>query len=1211
MGISEDRNVESKKCCINPAFECRESGDKGGTVASGTSSAKSRKFLIFGALLLIVHSIAFAQAGRGGISGLVTDASGAVVPGASLTARNQATGVKLATVTTASGLYSFVSLAPGQYDLIVNAKGFDTVVEKQVTVSVDQNRTLNLVMKIGEVSEVVTVNASDSLQDATNSTVGQLISAETIDRVPLVTRDVYQLVQLSAGVLPTNGTPNASDTPAIFNARALIDVSAYTINGSLQGSVYYMLDGSPIGIAENNAASIIPAFQVPEDGVEQFRVETQNTPATYASGGGGVISLVTKSGTNRFHGDGFVYIRPSAIAANDYFYKQDNPGAGTPDFHRYQEGGAISGPILHNRLFFFGDYEDTQQQQLQVGSFTVPTPAERTGDFSGDSFTVYNPLVADQPDGTRKPFAGNIIPKADLNSIALFFTAKYPLPNNAGQGPYHINNFKASGLDPNNAHKFDVRLDYDLGQKQRIFGRFSFDRQFFSNANFYNNEYYPLYYQNVTNARNILFADDYTLSPRSVLQLRYSFTRQFMDQTGDPQQNGFDITSVGFPASLEKEVLYHQIPSMGLATTAPIGGTANGNTFIDASENSDVSATLSKTIGKHAIDTGFEWQKKFMNVGEPLAPAGEYSFDNTATSSTTFAGDGSDYASFLLGMGSTPGSESGNFTKDVFAAQANPYYAAFVQDNYHVGPTLTLTLGLRWEIFGGRTERFNRLEYFDPNIQYTVAGVPLKGGEQFVTPGNRDPFMVNMKNFGPRGAFAWQTSPHFVVRGGAGIYYGPSAQMVANPVLNSDGFGSLTNWDATTYNADGNTVMLNSLSNPFPNGVVQPVGSSQGPATGIGGILSTVPHSQRTLTTYNYNFGIAYQLAHDTVFSAGYVGSRGLFLPFGAVDLNQLPLQTIQQYGASLCVTGDPGCMIPNIWEAALPPTSAFYGSPTVPRFVGLEPYPQYNNGGINNGVSMNGYPAGDSDYSSLQMKMEKRMSHHFTTLGTFTWGKLMTDDSGPPLGFVGYHGVGAPQDWKNLNLEHAVSSQDVKYQFNWQTSYDLPIGRGRALDLNGVGNAVLGGWTVNTIVYLSTGVPVNSPTGTGSPYFNQRVDIHCDPGTGAPHTAAQWFGFGCFSQPASPLTAGTAPAFLSSVRTSGAHDLDMSLYKVFPLGMERNLRFEVSSYNLTNSEQYGYPSIFWNPQADQDPAVLTGFGEVTNSANLPRQFQFAARFTF
>ena len=1155
----------------------------------------------------------FAQSGRGGISGTVLDSSGAAVAEATVTAQDIGKGVKLSTVTTAAGFYSFVSVAPGIYDLTVSHNGFEISVQKNIQVTVDQTKNINVKLSVGTVNEVVTVDASASLLDTSNSTVGQLISAQAIDRVPLVTRDVYQLVQLSAGVLPANGTPNSSDTPGINNARSLIDVSAYTINGSLQGSVYYMLDGSPIGIAENNAASIIPAFQVPEDGVEEFRVETQNTPATYASGGGGVISLVTKSGTNTFHGDAFGYFRPNALAANDYFFKQSNPGLPPPDFHRYQEGGAISGPILHNKLFFFGDYEATQQAQLENGTFTVPTDAERTGDFSADTFTIYNPLVPDNPDGTRQAFGGNIIPQNNLNAVALNFANKFPEPNLPGEGPYHISNYTGSGLDPLHAQKFDIRMDYAMNAKNRLFGRFSFGKLDFGNANLYgsSNEYDPLYYVNVTNSRNVLVADDYTLSPTSVLQLRYSFTRHFENQTGDPRQAGFDITTVGFPQSLEDQVLYHQIPSMSFSQTAPIGGTGNYDTFIFASENSDATATLTKVLGKHEISAGFEYQKKFMNIGQPPAPAGAYGFDNTATSSTTFAGDGSDFASFLLGMGSTPGGESGNFTKDVFAAEANPYYAAFVQDNYHITPKLTLNLGLRWDIFGGRTDRHNRQEYFDPNLAFVLDGVSLTGGERFATNGARSPFTTNLKDLGPRVSFAWQPQQHFVLRGGAGIYYGPSSEMVANPALNADGFGSSSTWNATQYNSDGNTVMLNPLNNPFPAGVVQPTGSSLGPATNIGSGLSTVLHSPRTLTTYNFNLGFEVEFPGNAVFSLAYVGSRGLFLPLGAVDLNTLPLQTIQQYNYGLCVTGEAGCvMVPNTWEPILPATNPNYGAATVPQWLALEPYPQFNNGGFGSGVTVNGYPGADSEYSSLQTKIEKRMSHHFTTLATFTWGKLMTDDSQPPLGFVGYHS-GAPQDWRNLNLEHSISAQDVKLQFNWQASYDLPIGKGRVLNLNGVANSLLGGWTINTIAYLSDGVPIASPTGSGSPYFNQRVNLACDPGARATHTAAQWFDFSCFSQPSNQFLAGSAPAFLSSVRTNGAHDLDVSVYKNFTLRKELNIRLEVSSYNVTNSVQYGYPSVFWNPQAKSDPSVMAGFGQIYNSANTPRQFQFGSRFTF
>jgi hypothetical protein len=1177
-------------------------------------SLSLRRLSLCTCFLLWYTATSLAQSGKGGISGTVTDASGAVVPGAIVAARNIEQGTQLSTVTTAGGVYSFVSVSPGTYDVTIARTGFVSSLQKGVHVSVDQTSTINASLRTGGATETVTVDASSSLIDSSSSTVGQLISAETIDRVPMVTRDVYQLVQLSAGVLPANGTPNASDTVAINNARSLIDVSAYTVNGSLAGSVYYMLDGSPIGIAENNIAAIIPAFQVPEDGVEEFRVETQNTPATYSSGGGGVISLVTKSGTNKFHGDAFGYFRPNALAANDFFYKRDNPGAPPLGFHRYQEGAALSGPIIRNKLFFFGDYEATQQEQLETGSFTVPTDAERTGDFSADSLTIYNPLVPDNPDGTRQAFAGNIIPQADLNSIALNFTSKYPEPNNAGDGgPYHTNNYKGSGLDPLHAQKFDTRIDYTLNEKNRIFGRFSFGRLNFGNADLYgsSNEYDPFYFVNTTNSRNALAGEDYTLSPTSVFQLRYSFTRHFENQTGDPRQAGFDITSLGFPQALEDQVLFHQIPTITLGNTAAIGGTGNYDTFIFASENSDVSATLTKVFGKHELSTGFEYQKKFMNIGQPPAPAGTYAFDNTATSSTTFAGDGSDFASFLLGMGSTPGGEAGNFTKDIFAAESNPYYATFLQDNYRVTPKLTVNLGVRWDIFGGRNERYNRQEYFDPDLAYSVGGVSLVGGEKFATPGARSPFTTNLKDFGPRASFAYQAEQHFVVRGGAGIYYGPSTEMVANPTLNGDGFSSSTTWNATQYNADGNTVLLNSLSNPFPAGVVQPLGSSEGPATNIGVGLATVLHSPRTQTAYNFNLGFEYEFPGQTIFSLAYVGSRGLFLPLGTVDLNTLSLQTIQQYNTALCVTGEAGCqMVTNTWEPVLPATNPYYGAATVPLWVSLELYPQFNNGGFGSGVGVNGYSGADSDYSSLQTKIEKRMNHHFSTIASFTWGKIMTDDSQPPLGFVGYHS-GAPQDWRNLNLEHAVSAQDVKIQFNWQASYDLPIGKGRALNLDGVSNSLLGGWTINTIAYFSDGVPIASPSGTGSPYFNQRVDLNCNPAAHAPHTAEQWFNYTCFSQPTSAFVPGTAPAFLSSVRTNGAHDLDASIYKTFTLGSERNIRLEVSSYNVTNSVQYGYPSVFWNPQAATDPTVMAGFGQITSAANTPRQFQFGSRFTF
>lgn len=1201
-------------------------------------------------LLLMPVPNAAAQAGRGMISGTVTDPSGAIVPGATVTLLNPATGVALHTVTTAAGLYSFISLNPGTYEITISQSGFTTAQRENVTVTVDQTTIVDIALKVGSVSTVVKVNEGTNLVEPSNSTVGQLITADTIDRVPLLNRDVYDLTQLSPGVTPANGTPNSSNSQAIASitsGRPGVDVSSYTINGAIQGSVYYMVDGSPIGIAENNAAAIIPAMMIPEDAVQETRVETQNTPASYQSGGAGVISLVSKSGTDKIHGDAFGVFRPDILASNEYFNKQNELASGTantpPSFHRYQEGGSIGGPILHKKLFFFGDYEDTQQQLFDGSNiFTVPTSAERTGDFSADSFTIYNPMLPDNADGTRQPFANNVIPNP--NPIAVKFLSEMPKCNTPNPSTCDadttgaVNNLYVPGTDPMTAHKFDVRLDWDQSEKQHVFGRFSFDRLYSALVNAFNDPWDPFYAQNVTNGRNILLADDYTFNSSTVLQLRYSFTRHYENQTGDPAQSSVDdLSSLGFTTPTAADEVYKTLPYVIFDDVGGgVGGTANYDTFVYASENSDASATLTKVKGNHDVSAGFEYMKRFLNVGQPPAPSGAYYFDVTATDqSVNNGGGGSDFASFLIGMGQVPGSESYNFTKDLFAAEASPYYAMFIEDTWHASKTFTLTAGLRWDIFGGRTERHNRLEYFDPGASNTVAGVTYYGAEQYVNGSNRSPFTTNLGEFGPRVAFAWQPLTHLVARGGAEINYGPSPEMVGSASLDSDGYSSVTNWDATCYNADGNTVYngtsgcagaapgapapsptgIYSLSDPFPNGVVPLIQAPSGLANNLGNTLNTVLHSQRNPTTYNFNFGLEYEFPHQVVLSVGYVGSRGLFLPFGSVDLNTLSIQTIQKYGAALCVDpSNAACqMVNNTWAPIQPATNANYGASTVPLWVALQRYPQFGDGnyGSGNGVLVNGDPVGDSDYSSLQAKLQKRLTRHFTTLTSFTWAKLLTDDGNPPLGFVGSHNGGA-QDTQDLQYEHSVSPQDVKYQFTGEASYDLPFGEDRAVPLHGAGNVILGGWTTNGIVYLSTGIPIASPT-VGAPveYFNQRPNLTCDPGKNAPHTVSTWFTPDCFAIPSSPFVPGTAPAYLDHVRTMGARDLDLSLYKSFPMGEDRSLRLEISSYNVTNTPQYGMPGVPSITAVQTQPQEAAVFGQITSTVNTPRQFQFGARFAF
>jgi hypothetical protein len=275
--------------------------------------------------------------------------------------------------------------------------------------------------------------------------------------------------------------------------------------------------------------------------------------------------------------------------------------------------------------------------------------------------------------------------------------------------------------------------------------------------------------------------------------------------------------------------------------------------------------------------------------------------------------------------------------------------------------------------------------------------------------------------------------------------------------------------------------------------------------------------------------------------------------------------------------------------------------------WVALQQFPQFGQDGgcCGSGVTIHGYPGGDSEYNSLQTKLQKRLTAHFTTLTTFTWAKLITDDGNPPLGFVGYH-AGAPQDWKNMNFEHSVSPQDVKYQFTSEVSYDLPVGKGRALNLSGAANQALGGWTINGVMYLSDGVPIASPVvGAGTAYFNQRTNMSCNPAVGAPHTANVWFNPTCFTAPSSSFVPGTAPAYLSNVRTMGADELDVSLFKTFSIGKERALRFEISSYNVANKPQFSAPDV------SSLGSGYVNFGQILSDSNSPRQFQFGSKFTF
>jgi len=403
----------------------------------------------------------------------------------------------------------------------------------------------------------------------------------------------------------------------------------------------------------------------------------------------------------------------------------------------------------------------------------------------------------------------------------------------------------------------------------------------------------------------------------------------------------------------------------------------------------------------------------------------------------------------------------------------------------------------------------------------------------------------------------------------------------------------------------GNYTGPYSVSNPFPTGLIPILSDPKGLGNNLGTDLTTMLHSQETQLAYNFNFGIEYEFPGAVVFNAAYVGSRGLYLPLGSLNVNTLSVQTVEKYQGQLCLYQESNCvMMQNKWQPIEPASNGWSTQSTIPLYVGIMKYPQFSS------VSISGYPGGDSDYSSLQMKLQKRLTSHFTTLVAFTWAKLMTDDAGmASMGFVGNHN-GTIQDAMNLNLEHSVSAQDEKYNLTGNVSYDLPIGQGRAVNLHGVVNEAFGGWTVGGILFLSSGNPIPAlASGQYGTYFNQRADLTCDPGKGAPHKVSQWFTSKCFAIPSSPYVPGKASTYLDHLREMGAENLDMTISKNFPLGKGKDLRIDINGYNVTNQAQYGMPNL--SDVTDINNGNSPTFGQITYTVNNPRQFQGEARFTF
>jgi hypothetical protein len=754
--------------------------------------------------LVSAASILSAQTATGTITGTVTDSSGAVVSGAKVAVTNTGTSARLEVLSNESGVYTAPLLQPGAYEVNVTAPGFKAFTQTGIVLRVQQQGRVDVVLQVGGVNESISVQGDAAVVEATTSSIGKVVDNKRILELPLNTRNVYSLVNLTPGV--TGGIGNAHNQVS------------FSVNGARGGTFDVLVDGSSAAFPTVNGFTGISVFPS-VDAVAEFKMQAQNFSAEFGRSVTAVLNLVYKSGTNQFHGSAYEFLRNSVLDSNNFF--ANSRGTPLASFKRNQFGGMVSGPIVKNRTFFMTSFEGLRERSFAERLTTVPTALERAGNFSNTRANATSLINIFDPDTTRpnpsgpgsirSVFPGNIIPPSRFDPVALRAMAFYPQPNQPGDPGTLRNNFYNNGAAKIDTNNFDVRIDHNITDTQRIFGRFSSRRSFNGPPQLFPGELGIAEGRVNNNDFGRNFITDYTntLSPTTLLNLRASFARnRFLF---DNQGLGFVPSSLGLPRDIDTAVDRFMFPRFDVAVQTPLGGNDHRQSGFN---NYGLAGSLSKLVGKHSLKMGYEGRMLRINVWEARA-AGTFGFTAAMTQgpnpNAASATAGYGFASFLLGTGT-----SGNIFQNWKNVASQSFYQAFyIQDDFRITRKLTLNLGLRYDFDTPRTERFDRMSWFDPSLASPLAtAVPgLTGGLRFVgTDGNnRSQYTGDWNNLAPRLGLAYQLDNKTAIRAAFAQLFGPST-LAAQGTVGPYGFRVETPWVATL---DGITP-LNRLSNPVP-----------------------------------------------------------------------------------------------------------------------------------------------------------------------------------------------------------------------------------------------------------------------------------------------------------------------------------------------------------------------------------------------------------
>ncbi|HZY61865.1 MAG TPA: carboxypeptidase regulatory-like domain-containing protein [Edaphobacter sp.] len=1150
----------------------------------------------------------FAQTATGSITGTVEDISGNVVVGAGVTLTNVATNETRNTTTNSSGYYSLTLLPPATYKIAIQASGFSQFLQSNIVLNVQDALKINCTLQVGQISQQVTVTGAPSQLQTETSSLGQVIANKTIVDLPVNGRNSYSFAALVPGVLPSAGfTQTAFDE---YNDQFI------SINGARPNQNVFLLDGG----MNTQPALNGPGFYPSIDMVKQYKVQTNNFSAQFSNSSGGVINVITKSGSNQFHGSLYEFYRSTGLNANNFFANQ--AGLARAPFHYNQFGGSLGGPILRDKTFFFFSYEGLRWTQAVTTTGTLPTAAERAGDFSagpldqnGNPVPIYDPFST-APDPShpgqfiRTQYPGNKIPQSALDPVAMNLLNYIPLPNQPSKGA-GVNNFISNSSSPINKDDYSIRIDQSLSQSSKLFGRFSISTThqirppiFGNTANFKVSS--PILGPDTLRQMQATIDDTTVLSPNVVLELNSSFIRFHLART--PPGLGFDPTQLGFPSYFAD--LAKKTPPC--FPTAIIGGLGTGESIPnigwggllgqlcwigilnDANQVYHENGNLTIVAGTHTLKMGGDFGIGMFTTARFNNGAGFYVFgpDWTQGPDPFNAGTGVGFASFLLGAGDF----GFNYTGGPNEINSFRYYGGYFQDDWKVTPSLTLNLGIRYDYNTPWRERDNRITDWDPTSAspLQVPGMHLVGGLSFPGVNGLSRYQFNPdKRTGiqPRLGFSYGIGNSMVVRGGFGIFMGPTVGSgYNNNGVPNTGFIGSTPWVTTL---DG-VHPLNLLRNPYPQGFIYATGSSQGLATDLGQSVVGMDRNRRTAYSEQWDFDVQRTLPKDVLVDLAYAGSHGVHL-YGDYNANQLPDQYLSM-GSQLLT------QVPNPFYGHI--TTGALSGPTVARSQLLLPYPQFTGVTLGNGSSY-----GASVYNSLQLKVERRFSNGFSILGSYTWSKLMDNVGATTTGFPGgTFAGGAVQDWDNLRAEWSLATFDTPNYLAINGIYELPFGKGRRwAHSSRFADYLIGGWQLNGIATALSGTPQQVSMAANTLFNNggtQRANWNGkNPTLHTPISKRldKYFNVSDFSAPAA-FTYGNSPRTLGSLRAPGVANLDLSGIKNTHLFEDMSLQFRAEAFNIFNHPQFGPP----------DTNLGDGTtGTISTQVNNPRELQFALKLIF